>query len=146
MTTAMKVRRALAACALAIAAAGVAAGGAGMQDKPEGKKPDLTVRATPNFGFAPAKVQFSAVLQGGDDDYEQYYCPTVEWDWDDDTVSESTPDCEPYEPGRSKIVRRFSATHTFQYEGLYEVKFKLRRQKKVVLLGTVNITVRPGLD
>lgn len=108
------------------------------------KKPELIVRATPLVGFAPAKVQFQAILQGGDDDYEEYYCPTIEWDWDDDTVSESTPDCDPYEPGQSRITRRYSATHVFQQDGRYEVKFKLKRKNDVLVLASVMVQVQPG--
>jgi hypothetical protein len=95
-------------------------------------------------GFAPAKVQFLAILQGGDDDYEEYYCPAIEWDWDDDTISQSTPDCDPYEPGQSRITRRYSATHVFRQDGRYEVKFKLKRKNDVLALASVTIQVRAG--
>lgn len=108
------------------------------------KKPDVALRASPKLGFAPATVQFHAILQGGDDDYEPYYCPSIEWDWDDDTVSQSTPDCEPYEPGQSRIARRYSASHVFRLDGHYEVKFRLKRKGSVLVLATVTVQVRPG--
>ncbi len=108
------------------------------------KKPEIIVRAVPMVGFAPAKMQFQAILQGGDDDYQEYYCPTVEWDWDDETISESSPDCDPYEPGQSRIARRYSASHVFQQEGRYEVKFKLKRKNDVLALATVTVQVQPG--
>jgi hypothetical protein len=136
----------LASLAFAIAVAGAAVSGGGparAQDKPQPKKPELILRANPVVGFAPAKVQFTAILQGGDDDYEEYYCPTIEWDWDDETVSESSPDCEPYTPGK-RISRRYSATHTFHFEGHYEVRFKLKRQKKVIAVVTTHVTIRSG--
>lgn len=108
------------------------------------KKPEITVRATPMVGFAPAKIQFLAILQGGDDDFQDYYCPTIEWDWDDETISESSPDCDPYEPGQSRITRRYAASHVFQQEGRYEVKFKLKRKKDVLVLSSVTVQVQPG--
>jgi hypothetical protein len=108
------------------------------------KKPALTVRATPVLNFVPAKVQFLAILDGGDDDYQEYYCPSVEWDWGDDTVSSSTPDCDPYEAGRSRITRRFSSTHVFLQDGQYEVRIKLKRGKDVLTLASVRVHVRPG--
>lgn len=113
-------------------------------DRQSKKKPEVVVRATPMVGFAPAKVQFQAILQGGDDDYQEYYCPTIEWDWDDETISESSPDCDPYEPGQSRIVRRYSASHIFRQEGRYEVKFKLKRKKDVLVLSSVTVQVQPG--
>ncbi len=137
-------RWALAGLALAFVLplrAGADAPGADRQSK---KKPDVIVRATPLVGFAPAKVQFQAILQGGDDDYEEYYCAGIEWDWDDDTVSESSPDCDPYEPGQSRITRRYSASHVFQQDGRYEVKFKLKRKNDVLVLSTVMVQVQPG--
>ena len=141
-----RVRRAALYCALALTSTGVAAAWAGVQSKTEQKKPELILRGTPAVAFAPAKVQFTALLQGGDNDYQDYYCPGIEWDWDDDTVSESTPDCDPYEPGRSRIARRYSATHLFQFEGAYEVRFKLKQHNKVLAVVTTKIEVRPGMD
>ena len=79
----------------------------------EDDKPTLSLRASPRVGLAPVDVLFVAQLKDGADDYEEFYCATIEWDWDDDTRSESTPDCEPYEPGTSKIRRRYSNRHRF---------------------------------
>jgi hypothetical protein len=114
------------------------------ETRPPQKKPDVVVRASPMFGFAPAKVQFLAILQGGDDDYQEYYCPAIEWDWDDETISESSPDCDPYEPGHSRITRRYAASHVFQQDGRYEVKFKLKRKNDVLVLTSVTVQVQPG--
>jgi len=142
MTLSTFARRALPGLALALVLALPA--GAGADRQAAKKKPEVIVRATPMVGFAPAKIQFQAILQGGDDDYEDYYCPGIEWDWDDDTVSESMPDCDPYEPGRSRIARRYSASHVFRQDGRYEVKFKLKRKNDVIVLSSVMIQVQPG--
>ena len=74
----------------------------------EAKRPKVTVRAQPPVGVAPFRVVLTGELQGGSDDLEEYYCPTIEWAWGDDTTSESTLDCEPYEAGKSQIKRRFT--------------------------------------
>jgi len=66
-----------------------------------GRRPKLTLRADPTVGFSPSKVRLTADLVGGDNDFSEFYCPTVEWDWDDGTHSEFASDCEPYEPGKS---------------------------------------------
>src|SRR5438477_10011910 len=91
---------AIAACAVALPLAGIQA-----QQKDTKKadaqdpKPRLSLKAQPTMSIAPARIVFSAELAGGANDYQEYYCPSVEWEWGDETRSESTLDCEPYEAG-----------------------------------------------
>src|SRR3990170_72626 len=73
------------------------------------------------------------------DDYEEYYCPAVEWNWGDGTVSESAPDCEPYAPGVSQIRRRFTGSHTYKRAGAYRVLFRLKHRDKVLTSQTVTV-------
>lgn len=108
-------------------------------------KPSVTVKATPVVGFSPARIVVTAELRGGDDDYQDFYCATVEWDWGDDTRSQATADCEPYEPGKSTIKRRFSIDHVFQSSGEYRVEFRLKQKNKVVARGATEVKVRPGI-
>ena len=56
----------------------------------------------------------TAEIKGGANDYEDFYCASVEWEWGDDTKSESKADCDPYEAGKSEIKRRFVMEHTFR--------------------------------
>ena len=112
----------------------------------DGKKPSVTLRATPPLGFAPLKVRVVADIRGGSNDYEDFYCASVEWDWADGTTSESGEDCAPYEAGKSTIERRFSAEHTFRQGGQYDVVFRLKQKKKVVGLAKAVVRVRTGLD
>jgi len=117
---------------------------AGAQDA-KTKKPSVTLRATPSAGFTPLKVVLTAELKGGDDDFAEYYCPTVEWIWGDDTSAESTGDCDPYEAGKTKIQRRYTTTRVFQIPGDMQVEFRLKQKDKVVGARSTRITVRPGL-
>ena len=71
-------------------------------------RPELRLRASPNLAFAGTEISFTGLLRGGADDYEEFYCVSAEWDWDDGTRSESILDCDPYEPGSSEIRRRFA--------------------------------------
>ena len=103
------------------------------------------LRAQPNVGISPARIVFSAELTGGADDHEEFYCATVEWDWGDDTTSESTTDCEPYEAGKSTIRRRFTVEHRFNRAGNYKVYFKLKRRDKILAAASTNVQVRPGV-
>ena len=94
----------------------------------EAKRPKISVRAQPPVGVAPFRVVLTGELQGGADDFEEYYCPTVEWAWGDDTTSESTLDCEPYEAGKSQIKRRFTVEHHVstrrRFQGLLSLEAK----------------------
>jgi hypothetical protein len=94
--------------------------------------------------IAPARVVLTAELVGGADDFEEYYCPGVQWEWGDDTRSESTSDCAPYQAGKSEIRRRFTVEHVFRRGGSYKVFFRLKRKDKVLGSATTSITVRPG--
>lgn len=110
----------------------------------EPKRPKVSVRAQPNVGMAPARVTLTGELQGGADDFEEYYCPTIEWEWGDDTRSESSFDCEPYEPGKSQIKRRYTVQHTFRREGAYKVYFHLKRKDKFLGSAAVTVQIQPG--
>jgi hypothetical protein len=104
----------------------------------------LTLRAQPVISMAPSRVVLTAELTGGANDAEEYYCPTVSWDWGDGTESESTADCPPYEAGKSEVKRRYTVEHVFR-AGAYRVTLRLKRRDKAVATAAVNIQVRPGL-
>ena len=108
----------------------------------ETEEPELRLRATTRVGFPPAEVLFIAELRGGSDDHEPLYCASVEWDWDDGTVSERIPDCDPYEPGVSEMRRRFSQRHTFQESGTYEVRLNLKKRDEVIQSARTSIEIR----
>lgn len=106
--------------------------------------PKLTLKAQPVISMAPSRVVLTAEVTGGPNDYEEYYCPSVEWDWGDGTESESSADCPPYEPGKSEIKRRYTVEHVFR-AGAFRVTLRLKRRDKAVASAAVNIQVRPGL-
>src|SRR3954469_3606667 len=108
--------------------------------KTEPKRPQISLKATPASGMVPIRVSGIAELKGGDDDFADYYCPTIEWNWDDGTVSESSNDCDPYEAGKSQIKRKYSVTHPYKQGGHYRITFKLKQKQKVV--GGANAVVQ----
>jgi hypothetical protein len=108
--------------------------------KTEPKRPQISLKATPASGMVPIRVSGMAELKGGDDDFAEYYCPTIEWNWDDGTVSESSNDCEPYEAGKSVIKRKYTVTHPYKQGGHYRITFKLKQKQKVV--GGANTVVQ----
>ena len=109
------------------------------------RKPSLALRATPPVGFSPLRVRIVVDVRGGADDYADFYCPSIEWDWGDGTVSESSEDCDPYEAGKSAIRRRFSTEHVFRQSGMYQVFFRLKQRDKTIAASSGNITVRAGV-
>lgn len=124
---------------------------AGAQRAPDAAKkdkddrPDITLRATPLMAFSPAKVSLRAELKGGASDFEEYYCSTIEWVWGDGTSSETSVDCDPYEPGKSEIRRYYSGTHVYTTAGRYDVRFRMKKNDKVVGGGQTVVQVRPGI-
>jgi len=111
----------------------------------EGKKPSLSLKATPPIAFSPARVRAVAEIRGGPDDYEDFYCPTIEWEWGDGTSSENASDCDPYEAGKSSIRRRFTAEHIYRLPGNFKVLFRIKRKDKAIATTSTNVQVRPGV-
>jgi hypothetical protein len=107
-------------------------------------KPSITVRVSPGVVFAPARIVATAEVVGGPDDYQDFYCAKVEWNWGDGTQSEAQDDCDPYVAGQSQIRRRYTNEHRFELAGNYDVRFTLRQGKKSVGSGMLTVRVRDG--
>lgn len=110
------------------------------------RKPSLALKATPPVGFSPLRVRIVVDARGGADDYADFYCPSIEWDWDDGTVSENSADCDPYEPGKSRIDRRWTAEHLYRRAGSYKATFRIKQKDKAVATSVANIQVRAGVQ
>ena len=115
------------------------------QKSGEDKKPSLSLKATPVTGFAPLRVRLTVDVKGGPNDFQDYYCPSVEWEWGDDLNSGNSEDCVPFESGKSEIKRRYSAEHVFRYEGSYRIILRLKQKDRVVGITSTTIEVRPGV-
>jgi hypothetical protein len=103
-------------------------------DAAQGKgRPKAALRVNPALIFVPQRVVATAELTEGANDYQDYYCPKIEWIWGDETQSESGADCDPYEPGKSEIRRRYTADHTYKEPGNYDVIFRMKQGSKTVL-------------
>ena len=138
----LNLRRLTWACAASLSLAAVV--GASASQPTDKDRPKISLKANPMISRAPSRVVLTVELTGGANDYEAYYCPTVEWDWGDGTESESTTDCDPYQPGKSEIKRRFTVEHVFK-AGNHRITFRLKRHDKPLTAATVQIQVQPGL-
>jgi hypothetical protein len=122
-------------------------GALAQNDKPseDPKRPKLTLRTSSTIATSPARLTLTAELVGGANDYQDYYCPTVEWSWGDGTRSESEFDCEPYQAGKSEIRRYFTVQHVFR-TGDYHVTFRLRRRDKELTAVSADLRIQPSLN
>jgi hypothetical protein len=109
------------------------------------KKPSLSLKATPAISFAPARIVLLAEVKGGANDFEDFYCPNVEWDWGDDTTSTADSDCDPYVPGKSEIKRRYTIEHRYKNSGAYKIVLRLKKGDKLVATANTQVQVRAGL-
>ncbi len=109
------------------------------------KKPSLSLKATPAVSFAPARVVIVAEVKGGSDDFEDFYCPTVEWEWGDFTSSTVEADCDPYSPGKSSIKRRYTVEHRFKNPGGFKIILRLKKGTRVVASANTQVQIRAGL-
>lgn len=117
----------------------------GAQRSGDDKKPSLSLRATPPVGFSPLRVRLVVDVRGGSDDYQDFYCPAIEWDWGDGTVSGNSEDCDPYQAGKSTIRRRYTTEHVFRQPNTVQVFFRLKQRDRVIAAASANVQVRPGV-
>jgi hypothetical protein len=109
------------------------------------KRPKVSVKANPSMGVSPARVVASADINGGPNDYEEFYCSSIEWDWGDDTKSTTSADCEPYQAGKSEIQRRFTSDHIYRTPGEFRIQFRIKKKDKQVAGASVTVKIRPGI-
>jgi hypothetical protein len=109
------------------------------------KKPSLSLKATPTVSFAPSRVVVVAEVKGGPDDFEEFYCPTVDWDWGDFTQSTAEADCDPYEAGKSSIKRRYTVEHRYKNPGGYKIVLRLKKGTRIIASANAQVQVRAGL-
>ena len=109
------------------------------------KKPSLSLKASPAVSFAPARIVVVAEVKGGANDFEEFYCPSVEWEWGDLTTSTSETDCEPYEAGKSEIRRRYTVEHRYKNPGGFRIVLRLKKGTKIIAAANTLVQVRAGL-
>ena len=109
------------------------------------KKPSLSLKATPAVSFAPARVVVVAEVKGGANDFEEFYCPSVEWEWGDLTTSTAETDCEPYAAGKSEIKRRYTVEHRYKNPGGFRIVLRLKKGNKIIATANTLVQVRAGL-
>src|SRR5687767_4497739 len=97
----------------------------------EPKKPRLELRGMPVMGPPSTEFLFVADLKGGDE-REDFYCPTLEWQWGKEDASVQEPECAPYQAGVTRMERRFSHSRAFPDEGSRTVTLILTKDGKTL--------------
>src|SRR5260221_4902413 len=105
------------------------------------RKPRLDLRAAPRMAFSPVNVLLTAELMGGDD-VDQFYCPEIEWNWDDGGKSVHESDCAPLDAGGT-FERRYTAEHAFRQAGTYNGQVTMRKAHRPEALALGTVTVGP---
>lgn len=110
-------------------------------------KPQVELKATPQFALlgigprASATVRFRlSVKDAGNEDY---YCPRVEWEWEDGTRSEEESDCPVFaEAGKQDHQRSWTRSHVFWEPGSPVIKVRLYKSDRLVK--TIDVKVEIG--
>src|SRR5262249_31544458 len=120
----------------------------------DSRRPKLSLRASPAVSMSPSRVVLTAEFNGGANDFEEDYCPTISGGWGDRTEAETPFDLPPYEAGKSEsdaavtgqseIKRRFTVEHVFR-AGAFHITFRLKKKDKTLTSSSINIQVQPGL-
>jgi hypothetical protein len=103
-------------------------------DKP---KPKIELKASPRLaqlGMPPrasATVMFRLSVKDGG--HEDYYCPRVEWEWEDDTRATEESDCPPFaEAQKADHEKSWSRSHVFWEPGEHTIKVHLYKGDRLI--------------
>ena len=109
-------------------------------EKPSNKV-SVSLRAAPRAAIAPARIVFNVELKGGEDT-EALHCLTLQWDWGDGTRSSSEGDCSPFEAGKTKVQRLFTADHEYSEPRKPTAEVTVLKGERVV--GLASVTMNNG--
>jgi hypothetical protein len=94
------------------------------------------------MGGVATSFLFTAILEGGQDS-EALHCLVAEWSFGSDDTSFAEPDCEPFEPGKTKLERQHSIERRFSSEGQKTISVTLRKGDKVIARASIGVRVTP---
>jgi hypothetical protein len=103
----------------------------------EQTKPKVELKATPQFaalGIGPrafATVRFRLSVKDGGD--ENYYCPRLEWWWEDDTKATEESDCPPFETApKEDHERSWTRSRQFWEPGSHVIRVRLYKGDRLI--------------
>lgn len=100
-------------------------------------KPKVELKASPPFamlGVGPrssATIRFRLSVKDGGD--ENYYCPRLEWEWEDDTRATEESDCPAFESAQKEDHERtWIKSRQFWEPGSHVIKVKLYKGDRLI--------------
>jgi hypothetical protein len=83
------------------------------------------------MGHCDIDVVFRLVIH--DAGSEDYYCPRIEWQWEDGSISEEESDCPPWAEAAADDHRQvWTRRHAFQKSGRYVIRARLYKADRLV--------------
>jgi hypothetical protein len=107
----------------------------GMMGSPK-PKPVVKLEALPRMAMlppapVPVRVRFRLLVKDGGD--QDYYCPRVEWEWEDGTRSSDEGECAPFEEAAAPDhTKRLVREREFWLPGTYTVTVRLFKADRFI--------------
>ena len=115
-------------------------------DKPA-SKPKAELKASPQFAMlsvgpsASATIRFRLTVKDGGD--EDYYCPRLEWEWEDETNSTEESDCPPFEAAQPQDHERsWTKSHQFREPGEHTIRVRLYKGDRLIRTLDTKVEIR----
>jgi hypothetical protein len=103
----------------------------------EPAKPKVELKVNPAFAMlgvgprASATVRFRLSVKDGGD--ENYYCPRIEWEWEDGTKGTEESDCPAFELAQKEDHERtWNKSHQFWEPGNHVVKVRMYKGDRLI--------------
>ena len=100
-------------------------------------KPKVELKANPPFALlsvgpsASATIRFRLLVKDGGD--EDYYCPRLEWEWEDGTTSSEESDCPPFDAAQpTDHERTWTKSHQFYEPGEHTIRARLFKGERMI--------------
>jgi hypothetical protein len=109
-------------------------------------KPQVELKATPMMamipiGGSPAIVRFQLIVKDNGD--EGFYCPRVEWEWENGTQSVEESDCPPFDKATpTDHQASFRRSHEFWEPGKHLIQARLYKSDKLIRKVEISVEVR----
>ena len=110
------------------------------------KEPKVQLQPTPRVALLPGGTRATVVrfrLRVHDGGKEDYYCPRVEWEWEDGTKSSEESDCAPFEQATAADHDRvWSHSREYWDAGQHLIVVRLYKGDRVIRKVETTVDVR----
>ena len=119
---------------------------AGFGGDDKDKRPKISVKANPAMGISPARVVVSADLNGGANDYEEYYCAGGRVGMGRRyAVEQCRPIATRTKPARARSSAGSPPITSTAWPAITAIQFRLKKKDKPIAAASTSVKIRPGL-